>query len=727
MLVSATSTDLRVSGAFPATTEATRHNVHNCYAPKRILVCLLLVAHLAPRQRLNRSPAALDPEGFKYVDLHTNWSFARMAERQLGATSDSPTFPRDLIVPVLRLLHPNERALAGRLVCKDAWRGLSEPEHCSARFSLPLPAHALDSAWRPHLQQALKHLTFRYRFLVLPAAASSGSEVNLELAWGLLRPGLFLELVRRPSAAEFLPYVDRLRDEDAGAAAVQSGHAHLLPWLVQHGCPLDLTDTVVAAVQHCSLEGLQRVWELMGCTSGLPDDDRKDTALYRVLKAAGGLTGATTLAKLSWLLSMAAGEGAAHSRRQRLLEAAAERAAEAGSLPVLQWLYVQGLDLAGEQGIVEEALGEGVLPPVWSGPAPWSKVLAAAIGQGHAEAVWWLVEVAGCPLPHEEQRAELELIWNAAGKGGCVPTISWLLECGLPLCWMAMDAAARAGRLEAVQFLHLECGLGLHSILFEAAAGSHNVELATWLLEVGCPTDHCAYCGAAAAADVDMLWWLVWEAGCPWREHTVCNVIHEWGSRTGSGWELEQAVRMLLEAGFPPGDGGREGTMERAAAWGNLPLLRYLHEECGVEMEHSVLAAAVDSGCVAMVEWLVDVGCPLAGEEAYSMYSMASRNGDVDMLACLRRLGVPIEAGALRKVHGWAPVLRWLLEHGAPWDGEAVEEAVTAAKKYGTWGESAAWLEARMEAGQQGGDAAGAGGSAVAVAKGAEMPGPDCA
>ncbi len=44
------------------------------------------------------------------------------------------------------------------------------------------------------------------------------------------------------------------------------------------------------------------------------------------------------------------------------------------------------------------------------------------------------------------------------------------------------------------------------------------------------------------------------------------------------------------------------------------------------------------------------------------------------------------------------PVLRWLAEQGAPWDGEAVARARRGARGDSRFGDAAAWLEARLDA-----------------------------
>ncbi len=83
-------------------------------------------------------------------------------------------------------------------------------------------------------------------------------------------------------------------------------------------------------------------------------------------------------------------------------------------------------------------------------------------------------------------------------------------------------------------------------------------------------------------------------------------------------------------------------------------------------------------------------------------YVRAGRNGDLGTLECLVRLGVGLGPQLLcvAERSGVAlPVLRWLVEREAPWDedaAEAVEKVACAAKENRDYGDSVAWLEARL-------------------------------
>ncbi len=619
----------------------------------------------------------------------------------IASPTEGSALPVHLIDRIIGQLGPNEKVLAGRLISRDAWK--RRLHDCAASFSLPLPA--LDPAWQPHLQQAMKQLTFRRKLRILPAAASSGSEFNLEVAWGLLRPGLFPELLSLPPAPGI--YGGTNLSDDAGSAAIRSGHSRLLPWLVQHRCPLDSQRMLVAAAEHCDLAGLQQVSELLGGIS-YPTDSSQ-WALWCKLATAAGRSGVASVAKLSWLLSVAGegpqgGEGERH--RQRLLAAAAAGAAASGNMAVLQWLQQQGMDLRTEH---DESY-------LWlSGAAHWWVVLAAALQHGHVAVADWLVDVAGCPLPQagvEEQLDPHAHVWRGAARGGSVDAMRWLLRRGVPVEEGALQCAAGAGRLEAVQFLHGECGMELTATAIANAAGSGSMPTVSWLLQAGCPMDPASYACAAQAGDAGMIRWLAQEAGCPVGDDHPLGYMMVWPTDRGSSGESEQAVRVLVEAGGLRPPPPPPLSFDTAAARGDLPMLRYLHEELGMGFGPGTLGLAAWGGCEAMLEWLVGAGCVAGegqGEPRESLgesdpYVSAGQGGDLATLSCLRRLGVPWGGRAYRgPVQDWMqagevplPVLRWLVEQGAPWDQEAVRESVRRAKEAGQFGDTVAWFEARL-------------------------------
>lgn len=175
---------------------------------------------------------------------------ARMANvNAYDASSPGPALPLDLIARALEWLDPNERVLNGRLVSQDACEYLTQLRYCTARLGIPLPAQAREPAWQPHLRRALRLLTFQSKLNMLCVAASTGSEINLKLAWGLLQPSVKMNF-------------HHLTD-DIAPAAIKAGHARLLPMMLQQYIPVSIQDALEAAAEHCDLAGLQWVWNLL--------------------------------------------------------------------------------------------------------------------------------------------------------------------------------------------------------------------------------------------------------------------------------------------------------------------------------------------------------------------------------------------------------------------------------------------------------------------------------
>ncbi len=614
----------------------------------------------------------------------------------MQAEDDPARLPWDPITRVVESLPTNDVVLIWRLVCKEFWRRFSQPHYRVARFGLPLPPVSSCGAWRPHLQQYLKQLTFCSKFRILSAAASSGSEVNLEFAWDILRPSLAHGKDRYPSGAS-----------DAGAAAVKSDHLHLLPWLLQHGCPLDAHSTVNAAAEHSDLAGLQHVWELLGCGPDPPG--QHGAKRYGDLTNAAAGSDRDAIAKLTWLMAMAE-RSKEHFHGQWLLLQAASGAVSSGRLPVLQWL----LELALQGGVPTGELWSRVVDVEARGLP-----LAQALGKGHVAVADWLVDEAGYPLPQQEQdedlahvmelenqqEAEQELLWKAAAWGGSVDTLRWLILRGVPVCPDALSMAVRGGHLEAVRFLHEVCGVGLEDCDLLEAAGSRSVPTAQWLLQAGCHMDPEAYLAAAREGDVAMIRWLALDAKCPWSQSTVADILGIWAYKAGNSTDgLKEAVRLLLEAGCPCSTS--YVAINGAARTGRLPLLRYLHEELGMGFWPYTLTEAAGGGCEEVLEWLVGAGYGAGeGRGGSEAYVAAASHGDMATLRCLRRLGVPWDERVVMLAVEYCctptSAVQWLVEQGAPVNREAVERANENARNKERWKECAEWLADRMKTAQR--------------------------
>ncbi len=592
---------------------------------------------------------------------------------------------------VLELPDSNWVALVGRLICTGAHRHLCLPHHSKVRLSLPLPPSALDAAWQPHVQRALHQLSERVKCELLPTAASSGSETNMELAWGLLRPSLFPELLpshdTNADSSYYASFWGGCMLKDPGQAAIAAGHAHLLPWLVRNRCPLYLEGVLGAAAAHLDLEGVHWAMQLLG---GGPEPPGEQW-ICRWMATAAARSGDAAIPKLAWLLSANEDDGMQEEQQKqkqpqsewerrrreeeqrRLLCEAALGAAEGGSLSVLQWLHGQRPD----QQVLD--LDQ------------WSEVLSAALRHGHLHVADWVVDQEGLPRMWQWRK----LSCDACSSGSMEP-VRWLLRREVPVHGAAIEDAARAGNLEAVQLVCERFRTPLTVEVFCDAASSGSVPTATWLLQAGCPMGPRAYYIAAGKGSADMVVWLAREARCPWDDSTLAAVISRWPYFSNGA--LLPAVRALVEAGCPHGDGTEAGSSTwHAAARGDLPLLRYLHEELGLGFGPGMMEAAAKGGCEALLEWLMGAGCKLGSGYPYAR---AAAYGDLATLSCLHRLAVPFsDESWWREADkgGRTPLAacKWMVERGAQWCEEGAKKLVESGRVH-VDEESLSWYKARV-------------------------------
>lgn len=589
-------------------------------------------------------------------------------------TDTSRQLPREVMHRVLQLLTPNELALNGRLTCRDASLHFADPPFSTLHLDQPLPPDVLTC---PHVlgraAECARLLPFWSRLQLLSTAAASGCTTNLTLAWQLLQPALIPELL---SSGHYLRLTWRQLLPDPGTAAARAGHAHLLPWLVARCRELLSPSSALAAVaQQCDLAALQEAWQL------LKQVDPSLALGGLAVDAAAESRTPDTAAKLGWLLAQLQ-QQQQHSGPNSLHVHAALAAARCGNVQRLR------------------ELGDAVRS---------ERVLWATLR--HADSVdvaTWLVDVGGCPLP--DPQADVltcrQLAAAAASaKHESVVKLRWLAGRGV----LAVDAesllvdAAAGGQLDAVRFLYdiqPEDGkrAALSGAVFVAAVRSGSVRMAEWMVRQNggsCLADAVAYHAAAEMGDVGMLRWLAVDAGCPRGVLTVQDVIFRWpvaGGAKGRGGLL-QAVRVLLDAGFPQGP----SPVSLAAERGDLELVRLLHEEYGLELQADVLVWAAKGGCEALVEWGLErvVGAGREGQVQWErVWCAAAKHGDLGTMECLRRLGVPWGQGLLRRAvveHLPLAAVRWMVGQGAPADRAEATAAVAAAGVH--WGTPVAVMQ----------------------------------
>ncbi len=478
----------------------------------------------------------------------------------LEAGPPTAQLPTELQLHVLSFLPPIHLTLSGRLSCKEAAQRFSEPHHCTAPISRPLPDHVVDTAWcLEGAQAAMAQLTSHQKLHMLTTAAASGCEANVEFAWQLLQPHVFPELLHMDDYLfQVLLRSSMHKELDLGSAAVSSGLAHLLPSLAQR-CPglLDPGRTLEAAARHCDLAGLQAVWEVVleqlllvlaktepdaDRTGYDPDDgewaweavvDRKQWVWRETMATVAAMPTSDALAKMKWVLAKSAGSGSCITVRHPTVCGAA---AASGDLARLAWMRDHGF--------------------------PWGTVEALAAVVRHADLAFiQQLEQEGGYLPSAEHveawTSEGVLCEAAASRRDSTAKLQWLASRGAASdSWKALRMAAACGNLEAVQLLAGQHGLGPaegegdpSDILYDAIE-SGSVPLVTWLRQAGYPWYVGGFEAAFHRGDLPMVRWLL-EAGCPRSQHDSLGRAAMWWPclKPGGCGRLVEAVRLLVAAG----------------------------------------------------------------------------------------------------------------------------------------------------------------------------------
>ncbi len=450
------------------------------------------------------------------------------------------------------------------------------------------------------------------------------------------------------------------------AVLVREGHAHLLPWLLSSGYPVDAEAALLAAAQHCDLAGLQTLWRLLIAHV----DPYHDLLHHDALElAAGSPTGSPTsqgaVAKMGWLMQQHGAAGAV----LHLSPTAAAAAAGTGDLTRLRWMLQHGCDFNAYGNELDDS----------------GRVLPSAMRHAGLEVVEWLVREAGCQLPDpapvpgtaaaaaaaaaaaEDEGNDKDYRMNlaaAAAGSGSVAKLQWLRDRGqllsLPPAAMqeVLSEAAVEGQLDTLRYLHQECGVALSYRVAYAAVRSGDVGTAAWVLQHGGREQFAdpglMWITAVRSGSVHMVRWLIGEGmvcALGHVEEVTGWLVRAWPSETQQQRaSLLPAVQLVMQSlGGPSGSGGggdsgggggssghggdadgggggglapgaTSGTRQRCqellvatAGRGSLPLFTYLHSQLQLQLEgpmgSEVLLQAVKSGCEALVEWLLGHGC----------------------------------------------------------------------------------------------------------------------
>ncbi|KAG2428747.1 hypothetical protein HXX76_011449 [Chlamydomonas incerta] len=356
-----------------------------------------------------------------------------------------------------------------------------------------------------------------------------------------------------------------------------------------------------------------------------------------LLAAAAGSRTVDWRAKVVWLL----GKGHLPQQSPHHAQAAAHAAACPDALERLQWLHAY-------QGADDGVLGESSGHPRHRFPVCYPRVAAQAMSNGRADALRYVLQLAGARAPGVGAM-------DAPGEAG--PGAQVLLAALASEQGQLTDAAA-VGSLECLQLLHaVGCRMPYHAMALAAARHGRGAVL-RWLL------DKCPEAKPVAPSP---------PSGSP--PPAV--------SMPGPGVQLVPAL------------------CTAAARSGRLEVLQMLRAR-GCPWDSDAIVAAAEAGCEAVLEYLVSQGCPAPSDERVYAAPLAAE--DLLTLRCLRRLGLPFRrepavfARALAAKHSLA-LLKWLYETGVPVDLEShLERALDGCVRDPEW---ESWLQTELEARKQ--------------------------
>ena len=245
----------------------------------------------------------------------------------------------------------------------------------------------------------------------------------------------------------------------------------------------------------------------------------------------------------------------------------------------------------------------------------------------------------------------------AAAESARLDVLEWLKEhhllLDLDVMYMVQESAATNGHLAVLKLLK-EIGVQDGPKITSAAAQSGDLETLKWVRELGYPWHPRTFRHVATKPGWDVLMWLR-EQGCPWGEGAISGAAMK--------GRLDVVKKWMRDLGCPLED----FVCSCAARAGQLEMLKWFHER-GCPWDQNCCAAA-RGGHLEVLMWLKEEGCPgyekiLAEARCRGFLDIviwATENGCYESLDDTNYCRLAAEGGHLK-------TLKWLREHGFPWD-----------------------------------------------------------
>lgn len=508
-----------------------------------------------------------------------------------------PKIPQALEDKIISQIPFNEIVCTLRLLSKAAAAHFPGHGHAVVSLSKPIPHHAFK--WKyAHGLPVWRSLTIVKRRKLLCHIAASGDLANLDLA--VSASGLLLSGERTS-----ILVLD---------AAAHAGHGYVCHWLRNHGCVWNQDSVLMAAcaayrgghlslaryleselhsfgpetemwpiyyrlelrnaaVEGCSLQELQDLWQIMGLQPSKPGCIQAASEASAALAAAARSPSPDWRTKLVWL------EAQLPRPVYKSPEACQAAAALPDAVERLRWLQQRGY------------------------PADNNAALSAAQA-GNMEALQYLLEQPQCRGGrHPEFHLHPGNPPNAT-KGGHLAALQALHAAGYQLTKDDAYTAATQGHLLVVQWLYEQLNVANNSALQRSflfdALESADVELIDWLLAQGCTWQKCMFYSAALSGNQDLLEQVAGlaEMDCPIQQK------HD-------SYFLEPAVdgdmatlQTLHHLGWRP----EPSDFNLCVSEAPLPCLRWMVEQgCLVDWTQA-LQAAEQRDRAEIVSWIRSVG-----------------------------------------------------------------------------------------------------------------------
>ncbi len=535
---------------------------------------------------------------------------------------------------------------SGYPIYPDAYDGIL----CTAAHHCDLAG--LQAVWQvmqPHFHR-IPTPDLTWGSMLSQAAASCAKEDAIAKVSWLMQQGPYRPMGRMPKRVAL--------------AAVRVGDIPRLQWALQQGCDLGtdetmdeaqkrFSDPLPIAMRHAGLDMVEWLMREAGCQLPPPlaAEAAVGDAAYPPALAPHGVFVLESLPREVW------------TRREL-----ADAAAESGDVAKLRWLRDRGL-LPLEPYLAED-------------------VLKTAARQGRLEALRYLHEECG-------QRLTRGVV-SAAVCSGDMGTAAWVLQQGgreLLECrrdvWVA---AAVSGNGDLLRWMvgqgMVGAGEGLEAVHAVVAAGRWSGKVRHWRQRRD---------SLMSAVH------LVLEAAGDGSSSGGGDGSGDGRSSSGGG-DGSGDGRSSGGGGNSSGGGGGDGNggsgvggrraagssgynqalaekvLVAAAKRGMPHLFTYLHSQLQLQLQgplgSEVLLEAARSGCEALVEWLLGHGCAIP-EHIGELFLTPAWIGDLKMIRCLRRMGLPWPDRLLPeavRIELPLPMLQWLAAEGMPTgEGDAME------------------------------------------------------